>query len=129
VTLIPAEGPFAAAHGWLWLLALLLALGALVVSLAGFAARRELVLWLDRLLIAFLAVTALEELLGLAVLATGSRPPDALHLLYGVLTLLAAPLGRYAGRAGSVRRRTAIQAFGWAVTLAFLARLLMTGAG
>jgi hypothetical protein len=129
VTTIVAGGPLATLHALVWIAAVALAAAGLVVGFAALLRASDPILWLDRILLGYLAAVILDELVGVANAAVGPGPGDPLHLLYGVLALVAAPVGRYLGRAGTVRRRTAWNAAGWAVSLGFLVRLFMTGSG
>lgn len=62
----------------------------------------------DRLVLVVVAVVALNGLLGSAILATGGRPADPLHLLYGPAALVTAPVAWWLGgrrsRGGSTSR-------------------------
>lgn len=87
----------------------------------------------DRIVLGLLAAVGTAELLGLIVLAGGSGPSDPLHLLYGVVALVAIPIAwAFAGRAASVgpmarTRRDAWLAVAAAVMLGVELRLFMTG--
>ncbi|HET7471805.1 MAG TPA: hypothetical protein VFJ71_01650 [Candidatus Limnocylindrales bacterium] len=88
----------------------------------------------DRAVIAAEGVIAVAALIGLAIVAGGSRPADALHLLYGVLAVVALPLGwLIGGRAtpGAVTpprlRRDTWIGVAAAILLAIELRLFLTG--
>jgi hypothetical protein len=76
-----------------------------------------------------LCVAALfvQVLLGLLLLATGHRPADGLHFLYGGLVLLSVPGGiAYAGK-GDVRREAWGMCFGLIAAVLLAARAVATG--
>ena len=114
-------------------MAAVLAAGAAVLgALAGLGVLvgRAVRLWIDRLVLAVLAVVAANLLLGavVALLASGGRgPADALHLVYAMVALLTLPVLRLE----TMRRRSA--RVGWwvcaggLVTLGALLRLWATG--
>jgi amino acid transporter len=84
----------------------------------------------DRALLLLLGVTAVAIVLGGVVFASGSRPADALHLLYAVVALVAAPVGWWLGGRGGGGRRS--RRDGWLAVAALLQlgielRLFMTG--
>lgn len=88
----------------------------------------------DRALIAAEAAIVLAVVAGAAVLAQGIPPADALHLLYGVLAVVALPLGwLLGGRAapGAVTptrlRRDTWIGVAAAILLAIELRLFVTG--
>jgi hypothetical protein len=55
----------------------------------------------DRLILVITAVVAANGLLGSALLITGSRPADPLHLLYGPIALVTPALGWWLGGRGA----------------------------
>ena len=88
----------------------------------------------DRLLLLAVAVVAVSALAGVTIVATGGRPTDPLHLLYGVLALGALPLGwLIGGRASSGAvtparpRRDAWIGVSAAILLAIVLRLFLPG--
>lgn len=88
----------------------------------------------DRLVLIVLAAVGVAALQGLAVLATGARPGEPLHVLYAVLALVALPVawalgGRAAAgaRSGERRRRDAWVAVSAVVMLGIELRLFLTG--
>ena len=120
-------------HAWLAAASAVLTAGATVLgalSGSGVARGRAVRLWLDRLVLAVLAVVAADLLLGagVALLASGAKgPADLLHLVYAIVALLALPVLRLE----ATRRRSA--RIGWwvcaggLVTLGALLRLWATG--
>ena len=75
------------------------------------------------------ALLGLQAVAGIVLAAAGARPHDALHLLFGPLTLFALPAGRAIARPPKRTPRT--QAFviaaAWVVTLALSLRAVGTG--
>lgn len=115
------------AHAWLAIVAAVIALVGLAASVSlrvevGGARR-----WLDRTILAAIAVIALEGLLGLALVASGHAPTDLLHVVYGVAALLTLPLARWAGRSADLRRRALWVGGGSLILLGILFRLAQTG--
>ena len=95
--------------------------------------RRDHRFSVDRLLLAVEAFVALDVGLGGLLLATGDRPSDALHLLYGVAALVTLPAGWWLGgrpdRSGAISRR---RRDGWlllaaAILVGIELRLVATG--
>jgi hypothetical protein len=88
----------------------------------------------DRGLLAATAAIFVDVLIGLALIVGGDRPTDPLHLLYGVLAVVALPIGwLLGGRAASgavtpprLRRDTWIGVAA-AILLAIELRLFLTG--
>ena len=87
----------------------------------------------DRLVLAVETLVAVEVGLGGLLLATGERPADTLHLLYGVAALVTLPVGWWWGgrpnRSGAISRR---RRDGWlilatAILVGVELRLLATG--
>jgi len=110
-------------------------LGAAVWSWAGArtAGRDDHRFAVDRLVLAVETLVAVEIGLGGLLLATGERPADPLHLLYGVAALVTLPVGRWWGgrpdRSGAINRR---RRDGWLILAAAILvgvelRLLATG--
>jgi hypothetical protein len=95
--------------------------------------RRDHRFAVDRLLLAIEATAALNVAIGVLLYATGSRPIDQLHLLYGFAAVVTLPLGWWLGgrpaRDGSTsrRRRDAWLAVAAAVLLGVTLRLFLTG--
>ena len=120
-------------HAWLAAAAAVLTVGATVIGAlegSGVARGRAVRLWLDRLVLAVLAVVAANVLLGagVALLGSGGKgPADLLHLVYAMVALLTIPVLRLE----AMRRRSA--RIGWwvcaggLVTLGALLRLWATG--
>ena len=86
----------------------------------------------DRAILAVLASVFAAGLIGTILLATGSRPADPLHYLYGPAALIALPvaiwIGARATRTGPSRvRRDAWTAVGGLALLGIVLRLFATG--
>ena len=73
----------------------------------------------------------LQAVFGIVLAASGARPQDGLHFLFGPLTLLALPGARWiaAGHRASERSRAVTVALGWVVTLGLSLRAVGTGGG
>jgi hypothetical protein len=114
-------------HGGLAALAAVAAVGTLlaagILGWRGGSARH----WLDRAILAALAVVAADAAIGLVLVASGHAPTDLLHVVYGAVAIVVLPLGRWAGRSTDLRRRALWLAGGSVVLLAVLARLAQTG--
>lgn len=99
-------------------------------SSAGGSDHRFLV---DRLVIGTVLAILVAAGVGLAIVAAGGRPADALHLLYGALAAITVPVawalaGRPVPERGPIRRRRdAWVALAGLVLLGIEARLFMTG--
>jgi hypothetical protein len=98
----------------------------LAVALATAAGRTASYRELDAVILAQLAVTGAAAIVGLMLPVTGSAIRDPLHLLYAVIALVAAPIGRYAGR-GDARRIGRFAVVAGLVVLGSTLRLFMTG--
>jgi heme A synthase len=72
-------------------------------------------------------LTPLQGLIGVVVLALGSRPTEFLHVVYGIFAVIFLPAAYLYSRGGSQRRETVILAgAGWIVSVAFF-RGIATG--
>jgi hypothetical protein len=78
-------------------------------------------LWL-----AFAAVV-LQGIGGASLLLAGQRPGDALHVMYGPLTLVSLPLALLYSRNRAPRREAWILAAGFLLALLLAVRAVMTG--
>ena len=114
-----------------------LAVAIVLVSLAGaiwagyVAYRPRASRWLPLAGSVMTSLLVLQAVFGIVLAATGARPQDGLHFLFGPLTLLALP-----GARGSAARQPASQrsaavtiALGWVVTLGLSLRAVGTGGG
>lgn len=87
----------------------------------------------DRLVLLVVALIAANEIVGSFLLAGGSRPADALHLLYGVAAFVTLPGGVWLSRRGrGLAGGAASRGDGWLVVAAVVLlgielRLFMTG--
>jgi hypothetical protein len=115
------------AHGALAIAAAAAAVASLVAALASASGREGSRLWLDRAILAVLALVAANVLLGLGFVALGHAPTDLLHVVYAAAALVVLPATRWAGRAGDLRRRGLWVAGGSIVLLGILLRLAQTG--
>jgi hypothetical protein len=74
-----------------------------------------------------IGVIALQVIIGIALAATGSRPQQVLHWVYGAATLLTLPLAMSVGRRLGGRDERVWLAGGAVLTLLFTFRALATG--
>jgi hypothetical protein len=81
---------------------------------------------LDATILAQIAAAGAAAVAGIVLPLTGSTIRDPLHLLYAVVALIAAPLGRYLGR-GETRRIGRYAVVAGLVVLGSTLRLFMTG--
>jgi len=70
---------------------------------------------------------ALEVVVGIVLVATGSRPQQLLHWVYGAATLLTLPLAMSVGRRLGGRDERVWLAGGAVLTVLFVLRALATG--
>ena len=83
--------------------------------------------WTNRLRIGLIAVIGLQVVVGLALFATGVRPREPLHLLYGLAALAILPLaGTFASEAPP-RPRAWVLAVACLILLVVAWRLASTG--
>ena len=106
-----------------------LVLGAVVLTglAASIMAMRGGSPWADRLRIGLTLVIGLQVLVGLALFATGARPSESLHLLYGLAALAILPLAGTFGSEAPPRPRAWILAAACLILLAIAWRLASTG--
>jgi hypothetical protein len=125
-------------HGSLgWALVVGAAILALAAVWSAVAARRsgggrDHRLLVDRIVLGLLALVGCGGLLGLGLLAGGSRPADPLHLVYGPASLLTLPVAIWIGARGSrvdrPRLRRDLWTAGGAIVLVGIGlRLIATG--
>lgn len=82
--------------------------------------------WLDRAIVAAMALIALDVLAGLMLLLLGAAPSDGLHFLYAALALAVLPAARFWRGRGSGARATSMT-LAAVVLLGFTLRLFQTG--
>jgi hypothetical protein len=115
--------PIHVALAWAAVAAGVVLLGVAIVTAAGrTASYREL----DAAILAQLATTGAAAIVGLVLPIAGLVIRDPLHLVYGVVALAAAPIGRYLGR-GDARRIGRFAIVAGLVVLGSTLRLFMTG--
>ncbi|MDQ3938842.1 MAG: hypothetical protein M3253_09220, partial [Chloroflexota bacterium] len=81
---------------------------------------------LDRLILITVVVLIAAAASGLPLVVTVGAPADVLHLLYGVIGPLILLGGRYLGRGGTFRRRSALVALAAIALLGVIYRLFTT---
>jgi hypothetical protein len=74
-----------------------------------------------------IAAIVLEVIVGIVLVATGSRPQELLHWVYGAATLLSLPLAMSVGRRLGGRDERVWLAGGAVLTVLFVLRALATG--
>lgn len=110
-----------------------LGFGLIVLSACGSVAAiasliRPQLLSALRIYIRFtIGVIAIEVVVGIVLVATGSRPQELLHWVYGAATLLTLPLATSVGRRLGGRDERVWLAGGAVLTVLFALRALATG--
>jgi hypothetical protein len=104
-------------------------LGAVLVAglLATIFAIRGGSSWTDRLRLGLTVVIGLQVVSGIAVFATGSRPSESLHLLYGLAALAILPFASTFASEAPPRPRAWVLAGVCLFLLAIAWRLASTG--
>jgi ABC-type Fe3+ transport system permease subunit len=103
---------------------------AVCVAISGmvaFVIRRDPQPWLDRALLAAVATAAVAMATGIVLLATGARPEDPLHLIYGVVLLVLPLIARYLARPARTGRQSIAVGIAGLVALTVIVRLIQTG--
>jgi hypothetical protein len=80
----------------------------------------------DRLQVVVVGLVLLAAAVGAALFASGARPADSLHLLYGGVAVVLIPLAR-SFRAGAVRRDSVLMLVAVVALGGVLFRLFSTG--
>lgn len=113
-------------HAWLGpaLIAASLAVAVIagIVALLGRGAG-----WIEHVRIGLTVAVAVEIALGAVLYATGDRPAETLHLVYGVVALGALPFASSFASEAPPRPRYVVLAFAALVTAGVLWRLTATG--
>ena len=99
----------------------------LVASLATATGWLRTRLWLDRSILAQTGTALAAAVIGLVMLVAGSRPPDALHLVYGVVLVVGPLAARYVVRNVATRRTGGAMAIVAIVLAGVVVRSFMTG--
>ena len=112
-----------AAGGWVVLFAIVCFLGTAVAVTRSKVAP----CWLDRARNGVVALIGVQIALGVIAYATGARPGEPLHLLYGVAALAALPLAQRFAQDAPASARAGTLAVAAAVMLALVGRSFGTG--
>jgi heme A synthase len=75
------------------------------------------------------AVVLIQGILGVVLLTQGQRPHDALHFLYGVVSVLVLPAAYFYSEGGAERRDSLVFGLGGLFLLGIAIRAITTGAG
>jgi hypothetical protein len=112
-----------AAAGWIVLLltAALIVVAFVVARLLGHRA------WLETAWKVVVGAVALEASIGIILYATGDRPKETLHLLYGVVAVVALPAASSFAQDAPPKARSWVLVVGGAFTLLMVWRLFSTG--
>jgi hypothetical protein len=102
------------------------AAGIAIVAIAG-VSRPSLLPAVRTCLRIAIAAIALEVVVGVVVVATGSRPQQLLHWVYGAAAVLTLPLALIVGRRLGGRDERVWLAGGAVLTVLFALRALATG--
>jgi hypothetical protein len=116
-------------HYWLSRIGLAVALILFVIAAyIGLIRHGDVTVWFRRVVYAVFGLMAAQTVIGLAMYATGFRPHEEVHLIYGVGALLALPFFIYVEKTAT--RRPAMGSYIWAFFLlaAIIVRTIMTGA-
>ncbi len=81
----------------------------------------------DRLILAVTGIVAIEGVLGIVIALSKRGPTDPLHLLYGLLALVAMPVGRWLAGAWRDSRRDLWVVVAAVILLGLELRLFATG--
>jgi hypothetical protein len=84
---------------------------------------------LMRFRVGLIGITAVQLALGALLYATGERPAESLHILYGVAALAAIPLAATFALEAPPKARAGALAAGAGLMLAMIWRLWVTGGG
>lgn len=103
----------------------LAACGCIVAIVSYF--RPKILPTVRRYLRVAIGAIALQMIIGIALAATGSRPQQVLHWVYGAATMLTLPLAMFVGRRLGGRDERMWLAGGAILTLLFTFRALATG--
>jgi hypothetical protein len=74
-----------------------------------------------------LAAVVVQVIIGLVLVATGDRPQDALHWVYGAATLLSLPVTLFVGRSRGARQEVVWVTGGAVATMLLAFRAVTTG--
>lgn len=96
------------------------------VALFAVAANVDVQPWLDRSILLDIVLWCLAIGAGLALLLSGSRPSDVLHLVYAPILIGVIVVGRYLGRRPRGRYQAAWMVASMLLSFGVLARLAMT---
>ena len=116
-------GPLHLMLAWAAAAAAIALLGIAVATAAGWTASYRL---LDAAILVQMVASAAAAAAGVVLPLTGSTVRDPLHLVYAVLALVAAPMGRYLGR-GDARRIGRYAVVAGLLVLGATFRLFTTG--
>jgi hypothetical protein len=98
----------------------------LAASLAAGLGRARSRLWLDRAILIQGGSAFAASLAGVMALATGARPPDPLHVMYGAILVVGPVAMRYALRDATLRRLGGIMTILALIVAGVLLRSFMT---
>lgn len=113
-------------HDRLGFIVTFLALGGAIAAIIGLFRPHALATVRVYLLLAA-GVVALQAVVGLILVATGSRPTELIHWFYGGATLLALPLCAWIGRGRPDHQERLWLVGGAVATFLFALRALTTG--
>lgn len=88
----------------------------------------DVTVWFRRIVYLVVGLMAVQTVIGLAMYATGFRPHDEVHLVYGVGALLALPFFIYVERTATKRPAMGSYIWGFGLLAAIIVRTIMTGA-
>ena len=113
-------------HDAFGLAVLILAAGGAILAILSLL--RSRFIWAVRIYLRVIVVAvAVQVVIGLVLVVTGSRPHEALHWLYGAATLVAIPVAVAVGRRLGGREEQMYLAGGAVLTVLFALRAIATG--
>lgn len=107
--------------------ALIVLTGAFTVAAAVAGATARGGVWLERSRLAVTGLLAAQVLVGLVSYATGDRPGENLHLLYGLAAVSLLPFAAFFAAEAPPKARSWVLAGGGVLTLGVLFRSWATG--
>lgn len=118
------------AHYWLSRFSLAVAFVMLLIGIyIGLIRHGDVTRLYRRMTYAIFGVMVLESLLGLVMYATGFRPGEDVHLIYGMGATLALPFFIYVETTARKRPAMGSYIWGFALLMGIVVRAIMTGPG
>lgn len=117
------------AHYWLSRIGLLVGTAMFFIAIyIGLIRHGDVTRWFRRGVYAVTAFVAVECIIGLVMYASGGRPHDEVHLIYGIGALLALPFFIFVETTAKKRPAMGSYIWGFGLMAAIFVRAIMTGA-